>query len=179
MRLRSTFALVSIATVVAMLYSTSGARAATSADTTVTFTVSAGELAITAPDALDLGTAAPGGTVTNQLESVTVVDSRGLAAATWTATVAATDFTVAGNTIVNDNATYWSGPSTASDPTTGFTPGQATAANAVALDQTRTAFSFSGSGGNTVTWAPTLSVTIPLTAVAGTYTGTLTHSVAP
>jgi hypothetical protein len=33
-------------------------------------------------------------------------------------------------------------------------------------------------GNNTTTWNPTLIVTIPSTAVAGTYTGTVTHSVA-
>jgi len=33
-------------------------------------------------------------------------------------------------------------------------------------------------GANTATWNPTLVVNIPAAAVAGTYTGTVTHSVA-
>ena len=35
-----------------------------------------------------------------------------------------------------------------------------------------------GVGDNTASWDPALSVAVPASAVAGTYTGTLTHSVA-
>jgi hypothetical protein len=153
------------------------AQAAGSANTTVTFTVSAGSLDITAPATIDLGAVAAGATVTGLIGPVTVTDARADAVATWTATVGTTDFVNGASTIPKADATYWSGPATASTPAAGFTPGQPTAGDAVALTAVVTAFSFSGSGGNTATWNPTLSVAVPLTAVTGVYTGTVTHSV--
>ena len=54
-------------------------------------------------------------------------------------------------------------------------------AEAVTLVQTRTAFRCSGLLGltaSTVSWRPTLSVQTQPTDPAGTYTGTITHSVA-
>ncbi|WP_226930978.1 hypothetical protein [Parafrankia sp. CH37] len=76
---------------------------------------------------------------------------------------------------------YWSGPVTA---TTGLlsltTPGQATAANAVTLSTTRTAFSAVTVNilQSTVSWNPTFIVNVPSSVVAGMYTCTVTHSVA-
>ena len=58
-----------------------------------------------------------------------------------------------------------------------FTTGQATAANAVVLSSPATAFTL-GVGNNSATWDPTLIVAVPAAAVAGIYTGTVTHSVA-
>jgi hypothetical protein len=44
----------------------------------------------------------------------------------------------------------------------------------------RTAFTLTlGVGNNSFTWNPSLIVAIPAAAVAGLYTGTVTHSVAP
>ena len=58
-------------------------------------------------------------------------------------------------------------------------PGQANAAAAQSLSANRTAFSLaSGSGNNSASWNPTLIANVPAGAVAGTYTGTITHSVA-
>jgi hypothetical protein len=159
------------------------ASPALAADTTVTFTVTAGDLTITAPTEQDLGSAPPGGSVSASLGPVTVTDTRGATPATWTATVTTTDFTTGGGTaaetIGKASVTYWSGPATSSTPAAGFTPGQPTVGDAVTLDVSRTAFSFSGAGGNTATWNPTLSVAIPVTSLAGFYSGTVTHSVAP
>jgi hypothetical protein len=47
------------------------------------------------------------------------------------------------------------------------------------LAASRTAFS-AGSvvGNNSVSWNPTVTINIPSAAVAGTYSGTVTHSVA-
>jgi hypothetical protein len=170
-------ALVGIVTLVAVLSPAAAAQAATSASTTVTFTVSVGTLDITAPATVDLGTAVPGATVSGSIGPVTVTDTRGDVAAVWTATVSSTPFVNGASTIPNTAVTYWSGPTTASTPATGFTPGQPTAGDAVALGATVTAFSFSGSGGNTATWNPTLAVAVPSTAIVGVYTGTVTHSV--
>ena len=74
---------------------------------------------------------------------------------------------------------YWSGPATATTGTGTFTAGQPTAANAVTLTVNRTAFSLTGgSAVNSASWNPTLVVAVPLSTVAGTYTATITHSVA-
>ncbi len=112
--------------------------------------------------------------------TVTVEDNRtGSSAVAWTATVSSTSFTKPGFTIGNSNVKYWSGPATAVSGPGTFVPGQPTAAQAVTLNTTRTAFSRTGNPGNSIaSWNPTLIITIPFTAVAGTYTGTITHSVA-
>ncbi|MFJ9847707.1 hypothetical protein ACIRYZ_46300 [Kitasatospora sp. NPDC101155] len=60
-----------------------------------------------------------------------------------------------------------------------MTPGQATAAQAQSLNVSRTAYSLTGgTGNNSATWNPTLVVAIPASAVNGTHTGTVTHSIA-
>ncbi|GAA0357596.1 hypothetical protein GCM10010151_54030 [Actinoallomurus spadix] len=114
--------------------------------------------------------------------TVTVTDNRpGVAG--WTATVTATKFTTGGGTsaetIPNSAVAYWSGPVTASSGGGTRVAGQTTAAQRVPLSGTVTAFTGGKTTGLTSTsWAPTLVVTIPASAVAGTYTGTVTHAVA-
>ncbi|GII63803.1 hypothetical protein Skr01_38880 [Sphaerisporangium krabiense] len=159
--------------------------ASTTCPTTVTFSVTAPDsLTITVPDGpVNIGGNTPGNQVTGQLGLVTVSDQRASLTATWTATVSASSFTTGGGTaaetIPASSVQYWSGPATATTGTGTFVPGQANAAAAVTLDQPRTAFSkTTGSGDNSATWNPTLIVTIPAQAVAGTYTGTVSHQVA-
>ncbi|MGC4811377.1 hypothetical protein ACLQ29_12715 [Micromonospora sp. DT228] len=161
------------------------AAAAPTDDTTVTFEVEAGTLDIVAPATADLGGGAPGSVITGQLGAVTVTDSRGAADASWVATVTATNFQTGGGTpeetVLASEIDYWSGPATATTGTGTFTPGQANAAAAEALDNVTpvTAFTHTGgTGGNTATWNPTLIVNVPLDSIAGVYTGTVTHSVA-
>jgi hypothetical protein len=140
-----------------------------------------GELSITAPVGASLGEAAPGGVISGALGAVTVTDTRGLTNATWTATVSATNFSTTApvRTISRDVVSYWSGPATATTGTATFTAGQVAAGNAVFLDAPRTTFSVTiGSGTTSATWNPTFVVRPPLAAVAGSYTGTLTFSVA-
>jgi hypothetical protein len=157
---------------------------ARAADTTTTFSLAAGSLAISAPASRDLGSGATGGgTVSAQLGTVTVTDNRGALAGAWTASVSSTDFTTGGatanETIAKGQVTYWSGTATASSGVAVFTPGQPLAANAQALGVSRTAFSASAIvGNNSASWNPTLTVNVPAAAVAGDYTGTITHSVA-
>ncbi|GLY91645.1 hypothetical protein Airi02_095730 [Actinoallomurus iriomotensis] len=159
--------------------------ASTTCPTTVTFAVTAPDsLTITVPDGpVNIGGNTPGNQITGQLGLVTVSDQRASLTATWTATVSASNFTTGGGTgaetIPSSNVQYWSGPATATTGTGTFVPGQANAAAAVTLDQPRTAFSKStGSGDNSATWNPTLIVNVPTQAVAGTYTGTVSHQVA-
>jgi hypothetical protein len=150
------------------------AFAAVTADTPVTVQVTGGGLAINAPIAsVVLGTAAGSSsaqTVTGSLGPVVVTDLRaGIAG--WVATAGATapsDGTgiptsamayTPGNTTVVGTATV-TGINLASMAT------QSTVETATAV-----------TGDNTATWNPSIVVTIPAAAVAGTYSATITHSV--
>ncbi|MFI6758404.1 hypothetical protein ACIBF5_04560 [Micromonospora sp. NPDC050417] len=152
-------------------------------ETTVTLNVAAaGGLTITVPASVSLGTGVGGTTVSGQLGPVTVIDQRASLTPNWTATVIATDFTTGGGTpaetIPNINITYWSGGATATAGSGTFTPGQASAGDAVIINVPRTAFSHTGgTANNFATWNPTVAVAIPADAVVGVYTGTVTHSV--
>ena len=160
------------------------ATPASAADTTATFTLTAGGLSITAPASAALGSGAPGSTASAQMGTVKVDDTRGALVATWTAKVSSTAFKTGGGTtaetIANTSAQYWSGDKTASSGTNVFLPGQLLDANKATLGATATtAFSATGgAGNNSASWNPTFIVNIPAAAVAGTYTGTVTHSVA-
>jgi hypothetical protein len=146
-------------------------------------TVLAGALQIMVPSGAALPNTTPGGTVSAQLGTTTVTDDRGMANASWTATVTTTTFVTGGGsaaeTIGLARISYWSGPATASTGGGTLTPGQPNAAAAVNLTTSRTAFSLAG--GNTInslSWNPTLTVSVPAAAVQGAYTATVTHSVA-
>lgn len=152
------------------------------ADTTATFTVTGGLLSITAPASKALSDAAAGAIATAQLGNVVVSDLRGALAGSWTAEVASSTFTTTGvgaPAIPLTSVEYWSGASISPTGTAVRVPGQLLAANKAVLDATRTAFSATGVIGNgTTTWNPTLLVNVPASAVAGDYTGTITHSMA-
>lgn len=162
------------------------ASPAQAADTTATFTLTAGGgLALTAPatSALTGGATGASATTPTQMGNIVVSDTRGALLGSWTASVTSTDFTTgaasAAETIAKANADYWSGAAISPTGTAVRVPGQPLAANKVTLASSGTAFSASGVTGNgTTTWNPTVGVTIPAAAVAGTYTGTITHSVA-
>jgi len=140
-------------------------------------------LSITVPTSVNLGTGTPGNTLSAALGAVSVLDQRRVSNASWTASVSITNFTTGGatapETITAGHVSYWSGPATSSTGAATVTPGQANAAAATALGTTATAFTSSvGNGFTTAAWNPTLIVTIPASAVVGTYTATVTHSVA-
>ncbi|GAA1842278.1 hypothetical protein [Asanoa iriomotensis] len=147
------------------------------ATTGITFQITAAGLGITAPVTVNLGTGVSGGTVSGSIGPVTVTDQRGLLAATWTATVSSTAYTTGGGTAAETipavDATYTAGTPTATTgvpvPVTGV-PGT--------LGAPRTAYTATAVGSNSATWNPTLSIAVPAAAVAGTYSGTVTHSVA-
>lgn len=159
------------------------AGAATSGSTTTTFAVNSGALGITVPATANLGSANPGASLSASLGSVTVTDNRALLTASWTATVTATSFTTGGGTtaetIANTAVSYWSGPATATSGSGTFTPGQTNAGAAQAMGTSVTAFTLTGGvGDNSAAWSPTIVIAVPAAAVGGTYTGTITHSVA-
>ncbi|MER6616403.1 hypothetical protein [Streptomyces xantholiticus] len=142
-----------------------------------------GMLSITVPAAVNFGATFPGSSISRQLGEVQVSDRRSGQNTAWTAAVAATDFTTPGGgaarQISRSQFSYWSGPATRTSGPGTRVPGQATSGQAQSLTVPRTAFAkTSGSGNNTTAWQPTLVVAVPTTAVGGTYTGTVTHSVA-
>lgn len=155
---------------------------AQAADTIATFQITAGTLGITVPAstvALATGTVNTGAaTASGDLGTVSVADNRGALVNSWTTTVSSTTFVTgtatANETVAKTNIAYASG---VADSTTGlgtFVPGTL-ATMAVA----GTAAAWTGSAGNnTAAWNPTLTFTLLPSQVAGTYTGTITHSVA-
>ncbi|WFF01842.1 hypothetical protein [Micromonospora sp. WMMD964] len=159
------------------------AEAAPTATRTITLARTVG-VDILVPASVNLGSGIVGNSLTGQLGPVEVRDSRGpVNPNTWVATVSATVFiTGAGGaqrTIASGQIFYSSGPAVRSTGGGVLVPGQLTAAQAVSLSTTREAFrKTSGNGNNMVVWVPTIRVAIPTGIIAGTYRGTITHSVA-
>jgi len=157
------------------------APAARAAETTATFTVTGGSLAISAPAAKSLSSGVAIGTasVSASLGTVQVSDLRSVIGGQWTATVASDDFETddggAGEVIDNSNVTYTTGLATLASGAAVVVP----AALPLTLDSARTAATATAVLGNSVvTWNPTVAVAVPDNVAAGVYTGTLTHSVA-
>ena len=175
--------LISAAVAAVALFALVPSAGAATADTVVTFTVEAGGLAITVPAstvALNTGTISTGASsASGQLGPVTVTDTRGTMGAVWTATWSSTTFLTgtgsANEAVAFDHIFYASGPATATSGTGTFAPLTITPMSAAPAG--RTVSWAAGMGNNSATWNPTLSFSLLSTQVAGTYTGTITHSV--
>jgi hypothetical protein len=131
---------------------------------------------MSAPVSVNLGSGAPGTTISGALGPVTVTDDRALLSATWTATASATDWTTGGGT----------GPETIPAADVGYDPGSITTTGTITATGTSITLSgtatpvvtgTSGVGDNTATWDPAVAVAVPAAALGGVYTGTLTQSV--
>jgi hypothetical protein len=171
-------ALAAFASVVGFGAAPAVAAPSNTVDTPITFSISAGGLTITAPTTtVNLGSGVSGGSVSGTIGPVQVIDARGLLVASWTATVSSTPYHTGGGTpaetIPNSAATYTPGLPTATTGVPVPVPGLFGT-----LGAPRTAYTATAVGSNSVTWNPTLSIALPAAAVAGTYTGTVTHSVA-
>jgi hypothetical protein len=146
---------------------------ASAAPSTATFEVTGGTLDIAVPASVDLGSVTASSAAQSltdvALGAVTVTDGRGVSSG-WVATASATDFT---------------GPQTLAGASV-YSPTAASATNATvtaAADQTLTTSAATvqtatlAVGVNSATWNPTVTVTIPANALAGTYSSTITQSV--
>lgn len=135
-----------------------------------------GSLSISAPETRSLGSGAAGTTIAGALGEVTVDDTRGPGPSDWTATVAATDLTETGAPHIPAGAlTYTPGAPVSGAGNGVFTPGTTGTLSATP----RTAYSYEeGTGSNRLVWNPVLRIAVPFTAPGGTYSGTVTHSVA-
>jgi hypothetical protein len=145
-------------------------------DTTVTFTVTTGELSMSAPVSVDLGSGAPGTTINGNVGAVAVTDDRALLSASWTTTAAASDWTTGGGTPAE----------TIPATDVGYDPGSITTTGTITATGTPITLSGTatpvvdgtdGVGDNTASWDPALAVAVPAAAVGGVYTATLTQSV--
>jgi hypothetical protein len=159
----------------ALAYSSSGPSGG-DPDTTVTFTVTSGSLGMSAPVSVNLGSGAPGTTITGAVGAIAVTDDRALLSASWTTTASSTAWTTGGGTpaetIPATDVGY--------DPGTVTTTGTITATGTpitLAGTAAPVVTGTSGVGDNTASWNPNLAVAVPAAAVGGVYTGTLTQSV--
>lgn len=151
--------------------------AAYAADTNTTFSLNGGALSVTVPASTALSDAATGAaSLSGSLGTVTVDDARG-GTAGWTASVTSTSFTgqtqVSPTVIANTSVSYAPGLATSTSGVVVATPGLGGA-----MGTSQTAFSGAAVvGNNSVSWAPTITVTLPSDALADSYAGTITHSV--
>ena len=133
-------------------------------DTTVTFAVTSGALTMTAPSAANLGSGAPGTTISGEIGATTVTDDRALLSASWVADASSTDFTTGAatpdETIPVTDATYAPGTITTTGGITA-TPHDVTLDGESQAVVTGTA----GVGNNTASWNPTVAVAVPVQAV--------------
>lgn len=146
------------------------ATAATTSGTDVTVTVPTGNLSISAPGTAALGSIAPGASADAALAGVTVTDTRA-GAAGWQAQVSMTALTSGANSIPASAATYTPAAASVTGTAT-VTPATVTDLSTAKTVQTATAVS----GNNEAIWGATLNIAVPAGALAGDYTGTLTHS---
>ena len=167
----------------------SSSTSASDPNTTVTFTVTVGALSLTAPDSVNLGSGAPGTTITGVLgggaagPSVVVTDDRALLTASWIATASASSWTTGTATpaeiIPVTDVGYTVGPitTTGTITATGTNRPAGTAAGDLSGAPQAVVTGTAGVGDNTAGWDPAISVAVPASAVGGIYTGTLTQSV--
>lgn len=163
------------------------AHAAQTADTTLSVTIDAGTLSISAPVSASLGnaSAAVGSTASAQIGTVTVSDTRGSLLG-WSVTAATT--TAAMST---GGATPKTIALTAAAPLA-WTTGTVTATGASLLSGVSAgaggflnnttpiavAVSALGAGGGTYTYNPTVTLTVPPNTEVGTYSVVVTQTVA-
>lgn len=157
---------------------------ASAEDTATTFTLTDAGISVSVPAnaTLSAGTSIGSTTLSAQLGTVEVSDNRGGLLVGWTASVTSSAFTTAAeatnNSIANSNVTYTSGVPTV-DGIAVVTGSGGTGLVPVTLGSSQTAMSATGvTGAASASWNPTVAVTVPNDVVAGTYTGTITHSVA-
>lgn len=175
MKIASKLATITLTTGIALAGIAGPAFAANTGATTATFIISTGgTLDIAVPTSGDLGTVTAAAlTVSGSLGSVTVTDNRGMVAAVWTNSVVSTSFTNGTTTVPATSVVYSSGTGTVTVGGGAFTQGTATIATSAA------AGAYAGVGNNVVTWNPTITITLPVAGkTIGTYSGTITHSVA-
>jgi hypothetical protein len=145
--------------------------------TPASFEVTGGGLTISAPAGanVDLGSRLASnvaGTIAGPLGSVSVSDLRG-GPTTWTASVISSAFTpTAGPAVAASFVSYASGVITPSGPVT------AVGGTYLNLTGVVPVVTGTSTGPSSATWNPLISIAIAANLAPGTYTATVTHSVA-
>jgi hypothetical protein len=149
-------------------------------DTTTTFALTGGNLALSVPTSAALGDKAAGQTaITGFLGATSVTDLRG-GTAPWTVTAGSGVFDLTTGTVATSKSTsvhYTAGAldNTGTDGSITVTsPGVSTLITSPASVVAPTALS----GNNITRWNPALDVLMPASSLAGSYTGTVTTSIA-
>lgn len=164
-----------------------GAPAATAADTTVTFNVPTGDLVISAQPTANLATVSnvvAGVTLSGSLGAVSITDTRNVTLG-WSVTATAGTFTQqtdadgdpvdpTGAPTIPGAAATITGPAstTTAQNVATFVPGSTVAGTGVIAVATSVV------GNNTASFAPTMSVLVPVNTPAGGYSGTVTTTAA-
>ncbi|HEX7167595.1 MAG TPA: hypothetical protein VF230_11500 [Acidimicrobiales bacterium] len=189
MRIRTLFALA--ATGALALAATAVAPASAACDpttqgpctaaTTVEITLSGGTFSIAtdAPTATGAGSVAPGSIIAVDMPTTTVTDNRGsLLGWNVTADLTTAPTHVAGETTytIPGAAMTWVTGTVAT--TSGALAGVSAGLGGSLAAPVPVAVSVLGFGGGTYTYTPSVSVVVPPNLVAGTYTGTVTQSLA-
>jgi hypothetical protein len=153
------------------------APAAATASPVAPSMLSLGSLSITAPTTVDLGSITIGAasSISASLGTVTVNSSGVLSS--WAASVTSTGFTNGTTTIPPGSITYTAGPASATGVSLIF-PGVAGPLSATTPLTAQTATVSISLGTTTASWNPGIQVTLPASVTVGTYTATITHSVA-
>jgi hypothetical protein len=152
------------------------AFAAGTGNTTAIIQLAGGTLDISVPPGpVALGSGAvTAPSVSGQLGTVTVTDTRAADPASWSASVSATPFQ---NGVHSLGAESYD---TGVVSSTGIPISQFTITSPVTLSTTPqdvVTLNPTSSGNNSASWDPNITVTIPAGAVAGAYTAVITHSV--
>ncbi|MDT7538014.1 MAG: hypothetical protein QOI82_1599 [Actinomycetota bacterium] len=179
--MRARFFVAAGTAALALTGSVLAASPAFAGDTTVTFTLAGGSLTLTAPSSATLtpsgAIGVTGSSATGTLGSTNVTDARGTALHSVSVTMSSTAFsrTGGGTSIPSSGITGYSGVAT---PTgTAVAVPTATGQSLDAAGSTiLTLNSVLGAGG--ADYNPTVSVTIPAGTQAGSYTATVTQTVA-
>lgn len=143
-------------------------------DTSTTFELTGGTLALTVAGTAPLTNAAAGTTdISGNLGTVSVNDGRG-GTVNWNVSAASTGFTGAKVGGSSSTAVSYTGGAVTSTGTITVAAGTATTLTGTAVSVVAPT---SLSGNNTASWGPLLNVTMPAGALADTYTGVVTTSI--
>lgn len=158
---------------IALVGVTAPTASAAGQNTTATFSLVGGSLNVSVPATADLGTASSGATlVSGSLGTTQVSDNRGLILG-WQTSAASTGFTGDGGT-QSLAVTYSAGTVTKTGTVTAVSAGVVPLTSIPVPVVAGTL----AVGNNSASWNPSISVTLPPESLTGTYTGTITTSVA-
>ena len=159
----------------ALVASTAAPASAAEGDTVATFALAGSTLSITVQPTAALTDGASGvASVTGDLGNVEVTDLRG-GIVNWSANASSTAFTsTTGTTTSTSTGVSYAGGAMTTTGTITIMPGTATALSGTPA---KVAGPTAVVGNNTAQWNPTLTVSLPSSALTGTYTGTVNTSV--